>query len=365
MNNLSHNTPKISVVIPVYNAEGGIDRCMQSIYNQTFTDYEVILVNDGSTDQSLEKCRAHAAKDARVKVIDQENQGSGPARNAGIEAATGEYIYFCDSDDEIVPNLLERVLSVAQEKKVDLVIFSVHAQIINSKTEEVLREYDTAKEERLFPDRASFRQAFSKLYYEGVLFGAPYNKLFKAEIIRANGVRFPELRRGQDEVFNMRYYRYTSSCMVIPDSLYLYYQFDNRGKNKKYRLSYFQTTTKTYFQTLSDLLKEFEANDEYSRRKFQNSFVYSMEAAGLLAFNPVEKLSRKQKIAFIQSVVSADFVLEIEKEIELVPEGYERFWQLFSSQNAAGVYKYLARNLRVEKIKAPLRKIRDAIFRRK
>ena len=359
------NTPKISVVIPVYNAEKDIDRCMQSIYNQTFTDYEVILVNDGSADQSLAKCRAHAEKDARIKVIDQENQGSGPARNAGIEAARGEYLYFCDADDEIAPNLLERVYAVAEETKVDLVVFSVHAKITDSKTGAVLREYDTAKEERIFPDRASFRQAFSKLYYEGVLFGAPYNKLFRAAVIRQNGVRFPDLRRGQDEVFNMRYYRYTSSCKIIPDALYLYYQFDDQGRNKKYRLNYFQTTTKTYFQTLSGLLKELEADDEYSRRKFQNSFVYSMESAALLAFNPVEKLNRKQKIEFVTSVVSADFVLEIEKEIEFVPEGYERFWQLFSAQDAVGVYKYLARNIRVEKLKAPLRKIRNALLGKK
>ena len=364
INNQTKN-PKISVVIPVYNAEKDIDRCMQSIYNQTFTDYEVILVNDGSADQSLAKCRAHAGKDPRVQVIDQENQGSGPARNAGIEAAKGEYIYFCDSDDEIAPNLLERVYAVAEETKVDLVVFSVHAKITDSKTGAVLREYDTAKEERLFPDCASFRQAFSKLYYEGVLFGAPYNKLFRTTVIRQNGVRFPELRRGQDEVFNMRYYRYTSSCKVIPDALYLYYQFDNQGRNKKYRLSYFQTTTKTYFQTLSGLLKEFEADDEYSKRKFQNSFVYSMESASLLAFNPVEKLSRKQKIEFITSVVSADFVRDIAKEIVFVPEGYERFWQLFSAQDAVGVYRQLARNIRVEKIKAPLRKIRDAIIKKK
>ena len=357
--------PKISVVIPVYNAEKEIDRCMQSIYNQTFTDYEIILVNDGSADNSLAKCRAYAEKDPRVTVIDQENSGSGPARNRGIEIAKGEYLYFCDADDEIDPNLLSRVLAVAEETGVDLVVFSVHAQIINSNTGAVLREYDTAKEELLLPDRAAFRQAFSKLYYEGVLFGAPYNKLFKASVIRQNGVRFPELRRGQDEVFNMRYYRYTSSCKIIPDSLYLYYQFDNQGKNKKYRLSYFQATTKTYFQTLSDLLKEFEANDEYSQRKFQNSFVYSMEAAALLAFNPVEKIGRKQKIAFLQSVVGDELVLRIAKEIAFVPEGYERFWQIFISQNAAALYRYISRNLRIEAIKAPLRKIRNALLHRK
>ena len=362
MDKLANNNVSISIIIPIYNAENEIERCIRSIYAQTFKDYEIILVNDGSKDNSLDVCRQFADKDARIKVLNKENGGSGSARNAGIDAASGKYIYFCDADDEISENLLERVYCEAEKGEYDLVVFSVYAKVIDSKTGDVKREYYTTQENCFLENRQAFRNEFSRLYYEGVLFGAPYNKLFKRDIIAKENIRFPDLRRGQDEVFNMRYYQHVNSCVIIPDALYTYYQFDNKGKNKKYRLSYFETTTKTYFATLKGLLDEFGADDEYAAKKFQNSFVYSMEAAVLLAFNPLEKLNRRKKIDFIASVINDDFVESISKEIAFVPSGYEKFWHYFVSKDALGVYKYINHNEIVEKIKNPLRKIRDKVI---
>ena len=352
----------ISVIIPIYNAEKEIARCMESIYAQTFSDYEIILVNDGSKDNSAAVCRSFADKDNRVTFIDKENGGSGSARNAGIEVAKGKYIYFCDADDEIDKSLLERVYAEAENKSVDLVIFSVSAKIMNSKTGKIIREYTTTQKEAFFETRESFRSNFSHLYYEGVLFGGPINKLFKTDLIKNNSIRFPDLKRGQDEIFNMRYCRYVNSCAVIPDSLYTYYQFDNKGKNRKYRLNYFDTTTKTYFKTLGDLLTEFAANDEYSQKKFQNSFVYSMEAAILLAWNPLERLNRNGRIDFIKKVLNDDFVVSMSESISFIPDDYEEFWNLFTSNNAEKLYKYIAHKDRIEIIKKPLRKVRDVIL---
>ena len=361
MDESARNNVMVSIIIPIYNAENEIARCIESIYNQTFADYEIILVNDGSKDGSLDVCNVYASKDSRIKVIDKENGGSGSARNAGIEVASGKYIYFCDADDEISENLLKRVYDEAEKGAYDLVIFSVHSKIIDSKTGDVQREYYTTQESRSFEDRQAFRSDFSRLYYEGVLFGGPINKLFKRDIIMNENVRFPDLRRGQDEIFNMRYYQFVNSCTVIPDALYTYYQFDDKGRNKKYRIGYFSTTTKMYFFTLNNLLEEFGADDKYTAEKFQNSFVYSMEAAVLLAFNPLEKLSRRKKIEFVTSVVNDDFIKSISKKITFIPKGYEKFWQYFISNDAVGVYKYVNHGKNVEKIKKPLRKIRDKV----
>lgn len=350
--------PLITIIIPIYNAEKEITRCIDSIYTQTFTDYEIILVNDGSTDNSADICREYADKDHRVTFIDKENGGSGSARNAGIELASGRYIYFCDADDEISNNLLERVYIEAENKSADLVVFSVHSKVINSNSGTVIREYYTTRENSFFDNKSSFRREFSRLYYEGVLFGGPCNKFFKREIIDKNHIRFPDLKRGQDEIFNMRYYKYVNSCAVIPDSLYTYYQFDNKGRNKKYRLNYFETTTKTYFITLKDLLDEFGADDQYTEIKFQNSFVYTMESAVLLAFNPLEKLNKKGKIDFIKKIMTTDFVNDISRGIVFVPIGYSMFWQNFTRKDAKKVYKYVKHNITVEKIKKPLRKLK-------
>lgn len=354
----------VSIVIPLYNAEKEISRCMESIYRQTFTDYEIILVNDGSADNSAEICRKYADKDSRVTFIDKENGGSGSARNAGIEVARGKYIYFCDADDEIDENLLKRVYEEAEKNTSDLVVFSVHGKIIDSDTGTVLKEYNTTRKETLFVNKEEFRKNFSHLYYEGVLFGAPYNKLFKTSVIFDNNIRFPDLKRGQDEVFNMYYYRFVNTCSVIPDALYTYYQFDNKGENQKYRLNYFKTTTKTYFAVLKDLLDEFGAHDDYTEKKFQNSFVYSMEAAVLLGFNPLEKLDKNGKIDFINKVVNDDFVIAVSEKIVCIPQGYEAFWQLFINKDAKGIYKFVNKSITVEKIKKPLRRIRDFIIKR-
>ena len=103
---------KISVVIPVYNVEKYLEQCLDSVIAQSFEDIEVICVNDGSTDSSLEILKRYANNDSRIKIISQKNKGAGAARNVGIENAAGEYVYFMDSDDYLNADAFERLNSV-------------------------------------------------------------------------------------------------------------------------------------------------------------------------------------------------------------------------------------------------------------
>ncbi len=116
------NKPKISVIVPVYNAEMYIAGCIQSILSQTFTDFELLLVNDGSKDASGRTCDAYAKRDARLKVVHQENGGVLAARASGIRIAQGDYLYFVDADDKIAPDTLDSMLQYA-DAKTDIVIF--------------------------------------------------------------------------------------------------------------------------------------------------------------------------------------------------------------------------------------------------
>ena len=115
---------KISVIVPVYNVEKYLSECLNSILAQTFNDFEVICVNDGSTDRSSEILLQYAKKDKRIKVITQKNQGLSMARNNGLKEAGGEYVYFMDSDDAIHPQCLEIAYSLAEKQQADLVCFS-------------------------------------------------------------------------------------------------------------------------------------------------------------------------------------------------------------------------------------------------
>lgn len=114
---------KVSIVVPIYNVEKYVDRCIESIINQTYSNLEIILVDDGSPDSCPQKCESWAKKDTRIKVIHKKNEGLGMARNTGIDNATGEYIYFVDSDDYIALNTIEKCYTFSKEKNTDVVTF--------------------------------------------------------------------------------------------------------------------------------------------------------------------------------------------------------------------------------------------------
>ena len=119
------SSPKISVIIPVYNAEEFLEESITSVLNQTFKDIELVCVNDGSKDNSLEMLNNFAKKDSRVKVIDKPNGGCGSARNMSLDNATGEYVYFFDPDDYVLPDAFEKLYNNAISNNSDLVMFKI------------------------------------------------------------------------------------------------------------------------------------------------------------------------------------------------------------------------------------------------
>lgn len=126
----------ISIVVPVYNVEGYVRRCFESVINQTWKDFEVIVIDDGSMDKSGEICDEYAQKDTRFKVFHQSNQGIGKTRLGGIKKAAGEYVVWADADDWLEPSLLERLVKCIREKKSDIVVYgaaNVNNKVITSK----------------------------------------------------------------------------------------------------------------------------------------------------------------------------------------------------------------------------------------
>lgn len=135
--------PKISIIVPVYKAEPYLKKCIDSILNQTFKDFELILVDDGSPDRCGEICDEYALKDSRIKIIHKENGGQSSARNVGLDIAQGEYIGFVDSDDWIEPDMYKKLFKVLKNDNVDMAICN-----INSIKDKKLR--DRKKEKRKY-----------------------------------------------------------------------------------------------------------------------------------------------------------------------------------------------------------------------
>lgn len=132
--------PLVSIIVPVYNAQNSVARCLESICSQTYQELEIIVLNDGSTDDSLAVCNRFCAKDPRVTVVDKENEGVSCTRNAGLVLAHGDYIQFVDSDDHLAPDFTQRMVTAAEQYDATLVISPYWMEIPRDTQKEQLRE---------------------------------------------------------------------------------------------------------------------------------------------------------------------------------------------------------------------------------
>lgn len=181
-----------SIIIPVYNVEKYLSECVDSILNQTFDSFELILVDDGSTDKSPAICDQYAANDKRVKVIHKENGGQSSARNAGTGIASAEYIIYIDSDDFIMDSdCLKKIYNAAKGK--DLIFFK------HKKLDDETKQFSNCTYGfSAIADGTEYLDALEAMIKTDSFFGMPWNKCIKREIIEKNGIRFQEGLTGED-----------------------------------------------------------------------------------------------------------------------------------------------------------------------
>lgn len=265
-------TPKISVIIPVYNAEKYIAECLDSLVNQTLMDLEIICVNDGSRDNSLRILRQYELKDSRIKVIDQKNQGACVARNAGINIATGKYIAFVDADDYLNLNAYKIAYSEAKNKDLDILCFGWQSFPVES-------NWDKAKSS---PKQKYFENdSINAWFYCGT--GANvniWNKLYKRSFLVEGGVLFKRnLKCAQDYYFNMLLFPKAKKIEFIPDRLYNYRR-DVIGSISSQNKDAFRM--KSHMEVIKEVLKDWNQNG-YSKgfeaqlvRLFVNWNMYTM-----------------------------------------------------------------------------------------
>ena len=207
----------VSVIVPVYNAGGVVSRCVDSILAQSYTDFEVLLVNDGSTDNSGAICDNYAQQDGRVKVIHQENSGVSAARNAGLKAAQGEWVTFVDSDDMVLDCFLEALVEAASRSaQVDLA-YCGYAIVERSTSIKTYRSATYIEKEQLHDALSS-----TKLLYRC----SPWAKLFRRSIITDNGLQFDtNLTISEDRLFLYQYLIHIRGVAVTSTVGYLYGSF--------------------------------------------------------------------------------------------------------------------------------------------
>lgn len=221
-------TPRYSVIVPVYNAELTLERCVNSLLQQNCGDAEIILVNDGSLDRSSALCEKYAASNKQVKYINKKNGGVSSARNAGLEAATGQYILFVDSDDSVADNYFCQLDVLDSKGEYDFAWFSYKHVQGEKESDHILT---VQKAETAIKCARLFSKAFTSKSIN-----SPCNKRYCREIIKRKHLRFPEqLSIGEDIVFNLQYALYCKNCKISDKVLYSVYIDNQQSLSRKLR----------------------------------------------------------------------------------------------------------------------------------
>ena len=266
----------VTVVLPIYNVEKFLDRCMESIVGQTYTNLEILMIDDGSPDRCPEMCEEWARKDSRIRVIHKKNAGLGEARNTGIENATGDYICFFDSDDYIHPETIEKCVIRLLKHNADVAIFGINS--VDS-SGQVTASYPPAGGERVFRDREvreeflpelvapSFRKDGGKSFYM-----TAWSMLYSMEVINKAGWRFVSERRivAEDVYSLLAFFANVTTVAVVPDALY-YYCENGASLSRKYMPDRYQRVRHFHIETQK--LCEEIGYDEIIRHRAIRPFV--------------------------------------------------------------------------------------------
>ena len=261
----------ISVIIPVYNVEKYLSTCLESVLKQTMPNFEVLLINDGSTDNSATICEDYANKDKRVKVFHTTNSGPGTARNIGLQKAKGKYIIFIDADDYIEPAEFNIVLNLAEENNSDLVVFSFYEKKGNIIEIKEIQECN-------FEDGKSKSEFLKKVWLQDEMLSSTWNKLYKAKVIKDNNIVFSEdFFIAEDYLFNIEYMDAIERGVSINIPLYYYVRHENSVSTRVLYNKYDIALT-VYRESLR-LLNKYNIKEINYLNKIHNEYLTSVMRA--------------------------------------------------------------------------------------
>jgi len=330
----------ISVIIPVYNVEKYLYRCVESIKNQTYANLEIILVDDGSPDNCPQMCDELASEDKRIKVIHKDNGGQGLARNSGLEIATGEYVTFVDSDDWIADTHIANLYSAITENSADVVIGS-HS--VATDTENITPQ-QIRIEQKVYSGKEVEEEILLSVIGPDVSFpkdvqieSAVWGKLYRRSIIAENNIKFPSERIavGEDMFFNALCINFSKRVVAINEVGYNYFE-NLKSTTRKYNPLRYERTINFYTNTC-DLVKKCGLEDKISHRA-ERTFLLKLRTAVKLVV--MSDMTRKQKFSEIRRYLNNETVAAVlaNYPIDTFVPAIKLLAKFMRSKNAAGVY---------------------------
>lgn len=303
--------PAITFVLPVYNMERYLPRVADSLKAQTLTDFEAILVNDGSKDQSGAICAQMAAEDHRFHLIDQPNGGVAKARNAALDAAKGEYICFVDPDDWIEPETAEVLYAAAKKEHADIVLYGIAQDIYDSNDHCIQTSISHPNLSGVFRG-GPFKNYFDKLASSFLVIG----KMMQRSYLEQYHLRFPDKRLGEDGLFYVEFYRHNPSCLVgVDQPLYHYTLARNASLSNSYHPE--RLTDNFYLSNaVWDVLKEWGLqNSPLHRQKAYYCTVRDLQM-GIKNIS-IGPLSFQQKCNWLHQTMQQSLVAEAVRKTSL------------------------------------------------
>ncbi|MDY5368323.1 glycosyltransferase family 2 protein [Bifidobacterium sp.] len=299
----SQSAPLVTIIIPAYNAEDFLPDCMSSVVRQTYTNLEILVIDDGSTDRTPSICDTWEHKDLRVHAMHQSNAGVSVARNNGLDHATGEYVMFIDSDDMIEPNTVEIMLDRAMHNRSQIVFCA------NWDGHMVQNEWKPLRHNTYYDfstnTNREFIGWFGKLVDASYVF-APWGKLFERTFIEQCGARFPVgVIVGEDSIFNFQLYTKTKRVSCVPQALYRYI-IRGTSAMSSFKTQWFTDRRDVYRHLLPTIQRW---NPGYLNRH-RLGFIYDLDIILGNLYGHQHDCTGRARLAFIRGIATDPVVIE-------------------------------------------------------
>ena len=345
---MNSNIPKISIIVPAYNVQAYLKQCIESLINQTFNCIEIILLNDGSTDNTGTVCDEYAIIDSRITVIHKSNSGLSDTRNVGITHSNGEYIMFIDADDWIDLDTCEVAYNAAKENDADLVFWS-YVREYQDKSQPKnfhLKEGIYNKEqlsESLHRMIAGLTGKELKFPENANAIVTAWGKLYRTSIIKAGNIEFfnRKLIGGEDTLFNFYVFNDLSRAVFINQCLYHYRKDNTDSLTSTYKNNVFEMWDRMH-QMMSDFITKKHLPQNFSDA-LNNRIALSIIGLGIAELSPANKKTMLQKINYLREVMSnPQFQKAFEKlQLRYFPPHWWLFFFFCKINFPTGIYLLL------------------------
>lgn len=339
--------PKVSIIVPIFNMEAYLDRCLMSLLEQNLADIEIVAVNDGSQDLSLKILQDYAQRDSRIKVINKENGGVSAARNEGVLAARGQYIGFVDPDDWVHLSMYEEMYQTAVQEDADIVMCTY------------IREFETHSNEKRFlmPDKQTYRsvevqenmlrrlvgpvkeEVANPEYLDA--WGTVWSKLYRSELLKDNHLKFLDLSvigSNEDTLFNIHAFYYANSFVFLNRPFYHYWRENAASITSKYNPLLVEKFEKLY-AAIQSFLAEKELSHDFEIA-LNNRISINVLGQGLNIMNDRDDTSMREKLRLINKLLKNEKVSHSLRRFQLdyCPFIWKTFFLCAKLKLSAAIY---------------------------